>query len=281
MEAVLRILEADWQEPFRCTNLEQAMDRAGLPFRDADRRRIARAILEDPRLADLLRWHPSAYFLTNDERLVARGVLRTLQGSAEEDRLARGVSETLLLPEAGIRAALDALIWIGFLERDRSHVHLSPEAPRFLEGVGFYFHEVVAGKERFNMNCFHDFALLTSPTYRARRLQRPSRGAPDAPGMTPKMLAFLASLRPEDLFRRTYDRGTVHLYDACAQCMRRIRLIVTDGRLVGAEPTGVWHVRGGGCGVNNLFCGAGCAEQWVRANPRLGDPERGPVEALW
>lgn len=281
MQAILQVLEADWQQPFRCTNLEQAADRAGLAFRDAHRRQLARTILNDPRLAGLLRWHPSAYVLTNEERLVARAVLYALRGAAREDALARRVCTVLSAPGDRVRAALDALTWIGFLERDRSHVHLSPEAPRFLEGVGFYFHEVGAGKERFNVNCFHDFALLTSPTYRARRLRNPTRRSPDLPGMTPKMLAFLGSLRPEDLFPRTYDRGTVHLQDACAQCMRRIRLTVADGRLVGAEPAGAWYVRGGGCGVNHLFCGAGCAEQWVRANPRLGDPERGPVEALW
>lgn len=40
MRAVLRVLQEDWQEPLRCTNIEQAMSRAGLPFRDTDRRRI-------------------------------------------------------------------------------------------------------------------------------------------------------------------------------------------------------------------------------------------------
>jgi hypothetical protein len=280
-EVAIRVLESDWQEPLRCTNIEQAMSRAGLPFRDADRRRIAQAILEDRRLADLLRWHPSAYFLTNNERLTARAVLQTLQGSTGEVDLPRRVSEVLSLPEEEVEAALNALAWSGFLEREGRGVRLSPHAPRFLEGVGFYFHEVLAGVERFNVNCFHDFVLLTSLAYRARRLRKRTRRGPDAPGMTPKMLAFLQSFRPEDLVRRTYDQGTVHLHDACAQCMRRIHLTVTDGRLVATDPAGAWHVRGGGCGVNNLFCCAGCAQGWVQTNPRFADSERGPVEALW
>ena len=281
MEAVLRVLEADWREPFRCTNIEQAMSRVGLPFRDADRRRTAQAIQEDPRLADLLRWHPSAYFLTNGERLIARAVLQTLQGSTGEVDLPRRVSEVLSLPEEEVEAALNALAWSGFLEREGRGLRLSPHAPRFLEGVGFYFHEVLAGVERFNVNCFHDFVLLTSPAYRARRLRERTRRGPDAPGMTPKMLAFLQSFKPEDLVRRTYDQGTVHLHDACAQCMRRIQLTVTEGRLVATDPAGAWHVRGGGCGVNNLFCGPACAAEWLKTRPFLREEEQGPVAALW
>jgi hypothetical protein len=281
MEAVLRVLQEDWQEPLRCTNIEQAMSRAGLPFRDADRRRIAQAILEDPRLADLLRWHPSAYFLTNNERLTARAVLQTLQGSAEEADLARRVSEVLSLTEDEVEAALEALAWIGFLDREEGRLRLSPHTPCFLEGVGLYFHEVAAGAERFNVNCFHDFVLLTSPAYRARRLRKPTRRGPDAPGMTPKMLAFLQSFKPEGLVRRAYDQGTVQLHDACAQCMRRIHLTVTDGRLVATDPLGVWHVRGGGCGVNNLFCAPACAAEWLKSLPSLREGEQGPVAALW
>lgn len=64
-----------------------------------------------------MRRHPSAYFLTNNKRLTARAVLQTMQGSAEEADLARRASEVLSLSEAEVGAALDAIAWIGFLER--------------------------------------------------------------------------------------------------------------------------------------------------------------------
>lgn len=281
MEAVLQVLEADWRDPLRCTNVEQALHRAGLPFRDSDRRRIAQVILKDPRRADLLRWHPSAYFLTNEERLVARAMLGFLAGSVAQDDLVRRVCGELSLREDTVRVALDALVWIGFLEQAHTHLRLSPRALDFLEGVGFYFHEVVAGQERFNVNCFHDFVLLTSPSYRAQRLQKPFWRGANRPGMTPKMLAFLEQLDPRDLIRRTYEEGVVHLRDACAYCLARIILTVSNGQLVSSEPRGVWHVRGGGCGVNNLFCGPACAEGWVRVNPHLLHAEWGPAEVLW
>ncbi len=160
MEEVLRVLETDWQDPLRCTNVEQAMHRAGQPFCDADRRRVARAIPQDPRLSDLLRWHPSAYFLTNEERRVARAVLRLLdEGEPVEEASLVGRAAVLLgEPEESVRAALDALSWVGFLERrQKQAVCRSPHSAGFLEGVSFFFHEVVAGEERFNVNCFHDF----------------------------------------------------------------------------------------------------------------------------
>jgi len=86
VDQVLRVLEEDWQDPLRCTNLEQAFHRAGVAFEDGTRRRVAGAIPEDAGLRELLRWHPSAYFLTNEERLVAPVVLRTLRlrAAAEE-----------------------------------------------------------------------------------------------------------------------------------------------------------------------------------------------------
>jgi|GEM_PF-866796 hypothetical protein len=282
MDRVLRILEADWQDPLRCTNVEQAIHRAGQRFCDADRRRLALAILQDSRLSDLLRWHPSAYFLTNSERRVARGVLRALEGgrTMEEASLVRQVAALLGEARESVAAAVDALRWVGFLEGEEDAVRLSPRSSEFLEGVGFYFHEVDAGEERFNVNCFHDFVLLTSPVYRARRLQIVGRRA-DTPGMTPKMLRFLEGIAPQELVRRSYDRGRVWLNDACASCARRIRLVVEDACLVAVQPVGAWHVRGGGCGVNNLFCDQACAEKWMAAHPGLRDAERGPVQGLW
>ena len=283
MGDVLAVLLADWQDPLRCTNIEQAMARAGRPYRDAERWRIARTIQDDPGLADLLRWHPSAYVLSNDERLVARAVHGALglAGAAPGSRLAAQVVDVLAMSPEVVGQALDALQRVGFLVRDGRAVWLSGDAPQFLEGVGFFFHEVRAGDERFNVNCFHDFVLLTSPSYRARRLGLPVRRVVGAPGMTPQMLAYLLRVDPKDLVRRRYDQGTVQLDDACAHCMRRIRLTVADGHLVTTGPPGVWHVRGGGCGVNNLFCSRACAEGWVEAHPRLQEAEQGPVTALW
>jgi len=279
---ILRVLESDWQDPLRCTNLEQAFQRAGVGSEDGARRRVAEAIVKDPRLSDLLRWHPSAYFLTNEERPVARGVL----GLLESDR-ACGRSEAvaalaarLRRPEERLVSALDALRWVGFVEEDRATVRLSPRGPEFLEGVGFYFHEAQVEAERFNVNCFHDFVLLTNPSYRTRRLKNLRRRA-DAPGMTARMLAFLQRVRADQLVRKSYDRGRVSLRDACAHCLEEIRLTVCDARLGEVQPSRAWHVRGGGCGVNNLFCGPACAADWLKTRPFLREEEQGPVAALW
>jgi len=80
--------------------------------------------------------------------------------------------------------------------------------------------------------------------------------------------------------RRLYDRGRVRLNDACASCARRIWVVVEDGRLVAVEPTAAWHVRAGGCGVNNVFCRPACAAEWLEVH-RFKAAERGPVHALW
>jgi len=281
VKEVLRILEADWRDPLRCTNVEQALHRAGQPFTDEVRRSIAEAVRTDPRRSDLLRWHPAAYFLTNEERWVARSVLRQLRpaGAESEANLARGASTDLGIPEERASSALRALRWAGFLEADGPQLRLSPQSSEFLEGVGFYFHEVVAGEERFNVNCFHDFVLLTSPSFRARRLRGLQR-RPDAPGMTPKMLRFLSGIAPQDLVRRTYEEGRCVLRDACAGCDRAVQITVEHARLVAVQPGGLWHVRAGGCGVNNVFCSRGCAEDWAQLHGFV-DSERGPVEALW
>ena len=282
MEKILRVLESDWQDPLRCTNLEQAFQRAGVAFEDGARRRVAEAIVKDPRLSDLLRWHPSAYFLTNEERLVARAALGLL-----ESHRVWGRSEAVVALAARLRKreervvpALEALRWVGSVEEDRMTLRLSPRSPEFLEGVGFYFHEVQAEAERFNVNCFHDFVLLTSPSYRARRLKNLRRRA-DAPGMTPKMQAFLQRIPADQLVRKPYDRGRVSLRDACAHCLEEIRLTVCDARLLEVRPSTAWHVRGGGCGVNNLFCGPACAAEWLKTRPFLREEEQGPVAALW
>lgn len=99
--------------------------------------------------------------------------------------------------------------------------------------------------------------------------------------MTPRMLQFLRGIAPENLVQRPYDRGRVSLRDACAECMQEIRLTVEDAELVGVQPAGAWHVRGGGCGVNNLFCSGACAERWTATRPFLGQVEGGPVAELW
>lgn len=282
MEEVLRVLEFDWQDPLRCTNVEQGFRRAGVPFEDGARRRVAEAILAGGRLSELVRWHPSAYVLTNEERLVARGVLRVLEPEAGSKRseLVAGVAALLKRPAEQIASALDALQWVGFLDARGATLRLSARSSEYLEGVGFYFHEVQAGAEWFNVNCFHDFVLLTSPLYRARRLRRLERRR-NAPGMTPKMLQFLQGIARENLVQKPYDRGRVSLRDACAECTREIRLTVEDAELVDVQPAGAWHVRGGGCGVNNLFCGPACAERWTAARSSLGQGERGPIPDLW
>ena len=68
---VVELLCDDWRDVLRCTTIDQAMERACTPFSHAQRLRIAEFLLRDPQADALMRWHPTAYVLTNKEKLIA------------------------------------------------------------------------------------------------------------------------------------------------------------------------------------------------------------------
>src|SRR5262249_14970722 len=149
----------DWKDLLRCTAIHQAMARAGLPFSHPSRLRVAEFLVTDATATGLMRWAPSTYVLTNDEKLVARHVLRLgHQGKPnpqqnEDEWLRSGWKADR------IEVAFDAMTWLGFMRRVNDRYELGDNAESFLKGLGFYFHEVVltARDERFNTNCAPDF----------------------------------------------------------------------------------------------------------------------------
>src|SRR5216684_4721471 len=74
---VVEILHEDWRDLLRCTAIHQAMERIGLPFTHASRLRIAEYLIGDATSADLMRWAPPTYVLTNDEKLMTRRLVRS------------------------------------------------------------------------------------------------------------------------------------------------------------------------------------------------------------
>jgi hypothetical protein len=74
---VVEVLLRDWRDLLRCTAIHQAMERVGLPFSHASRLRIAEFLIGDAVAGGLMRWAPSTYVLTNDEKLIARRAVRS------------------------------------------------------------------------------------------------------------------------------------------------------------------------------------------------------------
>jgi hypothetical protein len=73
---VVDVLLGDWRDLLRCTAIHQAMERVGIPFSHTSRLRIAEFLICDAAASGLMRWAPSVYVLTNDEKLLARGAVR-------------------------------------------------------------------------------------------------------------------------------------------------------------------------------------------------------------
>lgn len=112
---VVGILYDEWRAPSHCTTIDQAMERAGLPFSHTQRLRIARFLLTSARATHLMRWEPATYVLTNHEKLFAHLILRAVPSLGlipdPEDLGAAAVEWS----SAGIPQALEALEWpVGF-----------------------------------------------------------------------------------------------------------------------------------------------------------------------
>lgn len=150
---VVGLLFEDWDKRFRSTNIEQAMARAKVPFSHARRMRIASYLVADQQAKEKMRWQPAVYILTNNEKRMARVILRSAAGSGAVPS-ARDLARAIGMREKEAEEGLDALTWLGFLERkDKRNYALAEDHKRFLSGLGFNFHEVVLESgERFNIN---------------------------------------------------------------------------------------------------------------------------------
>jgi hypothetical protein len=251
---VVEILREDWRDLLRCTAIHQAMERVGLPFSHASRLRIAEFFIGDAAVSGLIRWAPSTYVLTNNEKLIAR-------------RLVRSWREGTSIPQPGddewrksgwdteqIEDAFKTLAWLGFMRESGGRYEVAEDAESFLQGLGFYFHEVLlpARGERFNTNCAPDFFIMTYRPAPERMLERVSEGARStaAEGMSEKMLDAIRGVNTsgsralkDSAF---YGDERAILNDACGWSDQPIRVVMDHGKLVEIAPDTTWYLLGGG-----------------------------------
>jgi hypothetical protein len=287
---VVEILYRDWQDLLRCTTIDQAMERAGVAFSHEGRLRIGEFLRGDAKADALMRWEPSVYVLTNEEKLLARRILRLWQGCGTI--LQPGDAEMQRFDLAPDRAseAFVTLAWLGFLRKTNHGYELAPNHALFLGGLGFYYHEVVlpARNERFNTNCAPDFFIMTHPPTRYRLMKRLAAGsqpvATAGEGMSQKMVDAVRAAATPGV--RSLSQSASHrderaiLNDACGWSDEPIEVVMDHGKLVEITPSSTWYLLGGGCGVNNLFRSEEALQSWLREHPQFRDREAGPLEAF-
>ncbi len=128
---VVEVLLGDWRDLLRCTAIHQAMERVDIPFSHASRLRIAEFLIHDPAASGLMRWAPSIYVLTNDEKLIARRAVRLWREGARIPQ--PGEDEWRKSGRRGeqIEDAFEALAWLGFM-RKTSGYEIAEGAESFL-----------------------------------------------------------------------------------------------------------------------------------------------------
>jgi hypothetical protein len=250
---VIEVLLEDWKDLLRCTAIDQAVARVGVPFSHASRLRIAEFLVGDTAASGLMRWAPTTYVLTNEEKLIARSVLRFWRQGARTPQ--PGEDEWLQSGWAAdrIQTAFAAMTWLGFMRQTGGRYELADNWESFLKGLGFYFHEVVltARDERFNTNCAPDFFIMTCNPVR-ERFNRPSEVASRtaAEGMSDKMVNAVRGVETSGArpLREHGFYGSEHtiLNDACGWSDDAIRAVMDHGKLVDLKPETTWYLLGGG-----------------------------------
>jgi len=286
---IVELLCDDWRDVLRCTTIDQAMERPGTPFSHAQRLRIAEFLLRDPEADALMRWQPATYVLTNQEKLIARQILRLRREGAALPQPDDPEREIFGLDGDGALQAFETLTWLGFLQRTTNGYQLAQDYARFLQGLGFYFHEVSlpARNERFNTNCAPDFFIMTHPSTRQRLLERVAladRPVTIAEGMSEKMVDALrggAGSRARPLSQSAfYGDERAILNDACGRSDEPITVVMDHGRLAEVTPATTWYLLGGGCGVNNLFRSEAALRAWLSDHPRFNSGQTGPLSDI-
>lgn len=183
-ELIIDHLRHDWATGLRITTIEQAMRALNLPCDDELRWKVGQALNSHWRrqmtwrkffnalpwvgisrwsivrrfmrlpaaLAEAKEWNAASYILSNDEKLVARFILRQQSDVGRLPTLAE-ISRALELDATQTRAALRMLDHIGFVHyNDDSTFQLTPDHARLLLGLGFSFHMVtLESGDQFNV----------------------------------------------------------------------------------------------------------------------------------
>jgi hypothetical protein len=222
--------------------------------------RMAALLLENAEAKETMRWHPATYILTNDEKLIARVLLKHEKDS-QPLPAAADIAQALSLPEEKVREGLAALAWVGFLRKtEGQEVRLAPDYRRFLTGLGFYYHEVVLESgERFNTNCALDFFIMVHKPTRQKITAGLREGKlPEVSsqmGMSTKPVLSAVEGMVEAIQKaakmRTwpeimYEDQRATLNDACGFSAEHIQIVVERGRLHEVSPESTWYLRGGG-----------------------------------
>lgn len=250
-QEAVHILLQDWQDILRCTTIDQALERVGVPFSHERRLAIAASLLESTEIREAMRWHPATYILTNDERLIARALLRHEKNS-QPLPAAADIAYALSLSEEEVRQGLTVLAWVGFLLIQGQEVRLAPDYRQFLTGLGLYYHEgVLESGERFNTNCALDFFIMVHKPTRQKILGALREGIlPEVSsqmGMSAKMVAAIQQAAKTQMWPEVmYEDQQAILNDACGLSAERIRIVVEKGRLHAVSPESTWYLRGGG-----------------------------------
>lgn len=251
-QEAVQVLLQDWQDILRCTTIDQALERVGIPFSHERRMAIAAFLPESKEIREAMRWHPATYILTNDEKLIARALLKHGQ-NPQPLPAARDIAQVLSLPEERVREGLAALAWVGFLRKtEGQEVHLAPDYRQFLTGLGLYYHEVVLESgERFNTNCALDFFIMVHRPTRQKILTGLREGTllevSSRVGMSAKMVeAIQKAAKTQSWQERMYEDQKAILNDACGFSAERIRIVVERGQLREVLPESTWYLRGGG-----------------------------------
>jgi hypothetical protein len=251
---VVEVLRDDWKDLLRNTAIHQAMARVGVPFSHASRLRVAEFLLGDARASGLMRWAPATYALTNDEKLIARRVLRLSREGLPTPQPIEAEWAGSGWNAEEIKDAFEAMTWLGFMRNTGGRYYLADGYESFLRGLGFYFHEVVlpAREERFNTNCAPDFFIMTNARLRDLMREGISRGSSSLAreGMSEKMLDAVQGVNTSgarSLQDSTfYGQERAILNDACGWTDERIKVVIDHGSLVEVTPDTAWYLLGGG-----------------------------------
>jgi len=251
---VVEVLLEDWKDLLRCTAIHQAMARVGIPFSHASRLRMAVFLLGDATASGLMRWAPSTYVLTNDEKLIARRLLRLSREGLPNPQPSENEWSKSGWDAEQITDAFEAMAWLGFIRKTDSRYHLCEGYGSFLQGLAFYFHEVVlpARNERFNTNCAPDFFIMTNSSLRDSMRERISKdsGSLATEGMSHKMLDAVRGVNASGA-RELRDSGfygaeRAILNDACGWSDEAIKIVMDHGNLIEVSPDTTWYLLGGG-----------------------------------
>ncbi len=182
---IVEFLRRDWASGFRITTIEQAMRALGLSRDDELRWRVGQELDDEWRkrmtwrklfgglrwlkgfrwlwslfrfvrlpslLAEVKEWNPASYILTNDEKLIARHILRTQRDGDNLPSVAE-ISLALNLDAAQTHAALQMLARIDFIALGADAAYsFADDYERLLRGLGFSFHTVtLENGEQFNV----------------------------------------------------------------------------------------------------------------------------------